>query len=339
MAFRSAIQGETFTAGKMETGEGFKSVMDHGVEVSTEFLPKIPCSKFTIIGNSRMRNKKPVRKKEPMWTVPRETRRLHKNQALEIGSEQSPELKRKSHEQKFGNQEELNRFDKNGIYGDAFHRTLDIMVDPGADGRDPALRYPESKVERKYIDDFYRDRTSLFLPNYGGNAPNKATRKFGMHMSLPSLKEVDGQQQQQTCKGNARHYCDVVGQRYCTSCLRVHRLDKLAVKARDKLEQQHPMSKSLTVLPRIRNHDHTQELTGTAPFSRRSVTRTKSSPLLARSTDFSRGRDTTGDLAGNQPDRHERKRRKLVQRTRVITDRVPSLSDIATDNESRHLTS
>ncbi|XP_038072596.1 uncharacterized protein LOC119741053 [Patiria miniata] len=324
----------------METGEGFMSVMDHGVEVSIEHLPKIPCSKFTIIGNSRMRNKKPVRKKEQMWKVPKGSRRHHtadqeKKSVQDL--KQPLKVTAKSLEPKFGNQEENNRLDKNGIYGDAFQRTLDL-THPGSRGG-PAQRKLEPKPEKKIIDAFYRDKSSLFLHQFG---KKNADRRSGRHdLSLPSLAKgrLGTDKPTQSCQGTARHYCDVVGQRYCTACLRMHRLDKLAYRSTEGGKEPRPNPKSSfgTFLPNIRTKPDGDWTTG-APSSKHGAARTKSSPLFSQKQSSYGPR--TWERVGPPYKTHEdRKRRKVTDKSTVMVKRMPYTLDITTDTDSRHLNS
>ncbi|XP_072164872.1 uncharacterized protein [Diadema setosum] len=222
----------------------FRKVTDHG-QHTTSKLPEIPCSKYIVIGNPKMRVKRTSAQRS-VWRVPQikpssvATRNHNESRFREgatVGREKPGDTVRRS--ERIKRRQPLNFFDQKSLYSveeeSSFRSIQEKIPTKIFAAADDLLQR-----ERHFIDNFYRQRSSALL----SPIPRRPTKTLSV--SLPTIpQEGTGDQfgQIEPKKAQARWtqqswtrverfhskaclYCDVVGQKYCSNCRRKHKQAK-----------------------------------------------------------------------------------------------------------------
>lgn len=239
----------------------FKSVLDHGVTVNLDTVPKLGCSKFTIIGNSKMRVKRRMCEPNsgPMWQIPAAVRQMQRERIVEeqIRSsmrrsssakperplvshkdptlDQSPLIAKRKH-LVFNESFEINKLDQNSIYSIKHEDAFNFF--PPLSGDQITIPNPAYNKEKMMIRNFYRKHGKGYFPPVSST---KSILRACSPIRLPiEVNPIDGE----TFRGNygnktkrkhperreslqyryhyhTRHICDVVGPKYCSDCRRI----------------------------------------------------------------------------------------------------------------------
>nr|XP_054774378.1 uncharacterized protein LOC129282510 [Lytechinus pictus] len=227
-----------------------------GVEISFRF-PRIPCTKYNVIGNSKMRVRREQRHrdhKESVWKVPKAVQANLDAKVSEVPhADRTNGLAKGAvygkRRRPFRQQESLNSHDKSSLYAarseDSF-KDFEINHTP----RMVTLVDERFKTEKRYIARFYRQRSSVLLSPIHKKRPSRT-----VSISLPSVvQEYDltdpgkgdrpGPAKEkpismiQLDKYHSKDclYCDVAGQKYCSECRRKHRHIRIAESSPDSLK-------------------------------------------------------------------------------------------------------
>ena len=232
------------------------SVLDHGVTINLDTVPKLDyCSKFTIIGNSKMRVKRRLCEPDPgpLWQVPVPIRETYKDQAEEeeIKSARRPRTSHvtdptplvagKRKHRRFNEAFEINRLDASSIYT---AKSQEFIVLPPLAGRESN---PGFQKEKEVIREYHHGGDQDFFKS---PSPTKQS-KLSLSIRLPRVSDTMNNRDNNDDKSlstssrkldlkfpakfhryhdNIRPMCDVIGPRYCYHCRRIYR-SKLAVKS------------------------------------------------------------------------------------------------------------
>ncbi|XP_030843893.1 uncharacterized protein LOC100889751 [Strongylocentrotus purpuratus] len=255
-------------------------VRNNRAGITFEF-PKIPCTKFNVIGNSKMRAKRERRQREPKEAVWRVPRLIQTTLAAGVHGESHPDTTNREAKdgmsvkrgRPFWKQDDLNSQDKASLYA---ARSEDSFK--GFEGtHNPkmvSLMDDRFKTEKRYIARFYRQRSSALLSPILKKCPSRT-----FSISLPSVvQEYDltdatkvgrtgraEEKRQSTIQLEKYHtreclYCDVAGQKYCSECRRKHRHIKMRESSHERVK--FPKLPSCQVQIKDREAPSTDEVSG-----------------------------------------------------------------------------
>ena len=294
----------------------YRKVTDHGL-TDVFKLPAIPCSKYTVIGNPKMRVKRdyvhgPPRKR--VWKVPKlvqsslAARKTYEDLSKDAGQDdevpKGPSKRHVRHARKRG----LNPLDKASLYGasseDSFKGTMDVVSWNKLAEED--IRWTK---EREYIDIFYRRRSSGLLDPLKHKGPshslpahlqNTTTTNgpFSNDYLKPSHFESLKASYQLPMAQRRYHskpclYCDVAGQMYCKTCNRKYQ----QIKFNDSVVNSLTLRKSQTrdscqALPSDNNNSNRKELFNFTNDKREKIA-TKALPPVVQSVTVKRNTEKT----------------------------------------------
>ncbi|XP_006825726.1 uncharacterized protein LOC102807309 [Saccoglossus kowalevskii] len=233
--------------------EPYRSIVDHGIDVPMTKLPMIPCSKYLVIGNPKMRvARKRSRRQQVVWKVPRTHARSRRKRIVFRSM----------------NGSDSNEFDRDTLYSDRRYDDEDMKIMPPIIHEDAKPKNVEILQEKKLIEICNREKTRTDTMGRKLPLPRKTSKREKTRVSfkLPPIeeKQIEVEENEVTsnktvqeadgngsgnekhrhkstcqspdhkkickgspvCEGEAREFCDVLGHKYCSCCLAYHNRKK-----------------------------------------------------------------------------------------------------------------